>query len=212
MKLKRAISLQELNSKVYKDLVLDEPWSHSLGEPELAGVWFVYGDSGNGKTSFCLQLGKYLTKHGKVAYDSLEQGDSKSFKMAINRENMMEVKNRFMILNREPFDELFKRLRRHKSADIIFIDTIQYLSDGEGKMFNYSDYRSMKNEFKNKLFVIVSQTEGNVPRGSTARSIRFDADVKIIVKGFKAEFNSRFGGNQDYIINHEKYTEFYCTV
>ena len=36
----------------------------------------VWGKSGNGKTSFVLQLCKELTRYGKVAYDSLEEGSS----------------------------------------------------------------------------------------------------------------------------------------
>ena len=57
-------------------LKLTGAWADAFGEPERIGVWFIWGNSGNGKSSFVMQLCKELAKFGRVAYDSLEEGAS----------------------------------------------------------------------------------------------------------------------------------------
>ena len=71
----------------------------AFGQPEQNGVWFIWGRSGNGKTSFVLQLCKELTRYGKVAYDSLEEGDSLTMQNALMRVGMGDVGRRFILLN-----------------------------------------------------------------------------------------------------------------
>ena len=57
-------------------------WAEAFGEPERNGVWFIWGRSGSGKTTFVLQLCKELARFGRVAYDSLEEGTSLTMKNA----------------------------------------------------------------------------------------------------------------------------------
>ena len=70
---KRALSVRDVLA--YKPRLLEfGKWLASIGKPELTGSWMIWGNSSNGKTSFCLQLAKYLSKFGRVAYNSLEEG------------------------------------------------------------------------------------------------------------------------------------------
>ena len=55
------------------------------------GVWFIWGSSGNGKTSFVMQLCKQLTRFGRVAYNSLEEGDDVTMQNALIRFGMKSV-------------------------------------------------------------------------------------------------------------------------
>src|SRR5690554_2791832 len=96
--LNRAVSVYELLNKKHNTLEFEGKWLDSFGEPELTGTWLIWGNSGSGKTRFALQLAKYLTQFGTVAYDSLEEGASKSLKQAIEETNMIEAKRRFMVL------------------------------------------------------------------------------------------------------------------
>ena len=164
----------------------DGKWLESFGNPEMAGVWFVYGNTGNGKTSFVLQLCKYLTKFARVAYNSMEEGDSESMKLAFQRVDLSPCKRRIVLLDNEPIAELKDRLRKHKAQTVVVIDSIQY-SD-----MSYQDYKELRNEFRDTLFIIISHAEGNKPADRRANSIRYDASVKIWIEGYKAFITSRY--------------------
>ena len=110
---------------------------------------------------------------------------------------MQEVARRFVLLDKEPVPELIERLAKQKSPDVVFIDSIQYTG------LNYADYKLLKDRFRHKLFVMVSHAEGNQPSGRVARSIRFDAGVKIWIEGFQAYTTSRYGGGEPYVIWEE---------
>ncbi|MCK5015827.1 MAG: hypothetical protein KAS32_02045 [Candidatus Peribacteraceae bacterium] len=193
----RAKSVSELLTKKFKTMPFDGDWYASIGKPELAGTWIIWGNSGNGKTRFALQLCKYLTQFGKVAFNSLEEGASLSMRKAFTETGMEEVKRRLVLLDQEPISELFERLSKHKSPDIIAIDSLQYTG------MKYKDYRTLRETFPKKLFILISHADGKEPAGRVAKSIRFDAFVKIRVEGYKAFPVSRYGGGEPYIIWHE---------
>ena len=191
MTIKRAVSVDELTKMKFEELQLSPEFNKLLGKPERSGVWIIWGESFNGKTAFALQLAKELTQSGKVLYDTLEEGARKSFQKAIVTQNMQEVKSKFLIANRESIDELKVRLKRKKSADIIIIDSLQFSG------LNKKEYVSFKEEFPNKLIIFISHADGKNPEGSLARFVKYDADVKIRVEGYKAMCLSRLGGDKE---------------
>ena len=182
----RAISVNQLLTKRRKLMAFEGEWLDCIGMPELSGSWFIYGNSGNGKTTFVLQLCKYLSKFGRVAYNSMEEGDSESMRLAFMRTGMEACKRRIVLLDNEPLNELMERLRKHKSQKIIVIDSIQYSG------MTYPEYKAMRNEFRGVLFIIISHAEGRKPADRRAESIRYDASVKIFIDGYKAYIMSRY--------------------
>ena len=89
---KRAISIHQLYRTNIRSLDFAGEWLDAIGCPEPTGSWLIWGNPGNGKTRFALQLAKYLTTFGsKEAYDSLEEGVSLSLRNAIEDRNMQEV-------------------------------------------------------------------------------------------------------------------------
>ena len=143
-----------------------------------------------------MQLAKELTKYASVLYNSLEEGARKSMKESLERNHMYEVKRRFHIVQ-EPIETLKLRLRKRRSADVVFIDSLQY-SD-----LTKADYKKLKEEFPNKLFIMVSHAEGKQPKGRFADFVRYDCDIKIFVEGYKATCMSRLasaGNTSEYII------------
>ena len=65
-KIKRAISVDELTRMKFIDMDFKGRWLASFGVPERSGIWIIWGNSGNGKTRFAMQLAKYMTQFGKV--------------------------------------------------------------------------------------------------------------------------------------------------
>jgi hypothetical protein len=175
----RAKSVAEILKYEPKALPFTGAWFDSFGTPELSGCWLIWGNSGNGKTRFTLQLCKCLAQFGRVAYNSLEEGLSLSFQNAIKAVGMQDVARRFVMLDKEPIDELRARLGGQKSPDIIVIDSVQY--SGLDKI----SAKALVDAFPRKLFIFVSHADGKSPDGRAAKAIRFHAGVKLWVEGYR---------------------------
>lgn len=188
----RAISVTELLSMKKETLEFDGAWYEAFGTPERTGVWFIWGQSGSGKTSFTMQLCKELAKFGRVAYDSLEEGDSLSIQNAVVRAGMQDVKRNFILLPGERMSNLNERLGKRKSPDFIVIDSFQYTQ------MTYRDYIKLKERNRGKLLRFVSHADGHNPSGRSARSVMYDATLKIWVEGYRAFSKGRFFGPTGY--------------
>lgn len=184
----RAMTLSEVMRYKGRVLPFDGKWKASFGQPELGGVWIIYGQSANGKTHFAFQMAKYLAQLDlRVAYNALEQGVSESIKTAIYDTAALDVQRSFDFLNRFNSDQMAAYLERQRSASAVFIDSVQdlvikYDRDNNGsklfdliKHFNnqrrpsWADRRNPEaierakagRKRRRVLFVIVSQADGN---------------------------------------------------
>lgn len=182
----RAYSASEVLAKKVPSIPFEGRWREAFGEPGRAGVWLIWGQSANGKSSFAMQLAKELCRYGKVAYNSLEESLSLSFQKNMERCRMYEESGRFLVLDREPIEELSKRLEKQRSPDFVIIDSLQYTG------LNYNDYKRLKEAHPKKLFIFVSHADGDKPKGATADKVQYDADMKILVQGYRAICKGRF--------------------
>jgi hypothetical protein len=199
---RNAYGIDQFYSKKFKTLPFADEWIDFCGCPEQKGSWFIYGNSSNGKTSFTAQLVKYLSNFGRVAYNSMEEGLSESLRIAFQIANITTDDNVLMI-DKEPIAQFINRLRKPKSANFVVIDSFQYSG------LNAASYKALTNEFSNKLFIIVSHAEGKNPAGRSAKTVHYDANVKVWVEGFKAFPKSRYGGGKPYVIWGEKAAEIW---
>lgn len=194
MRINRALTVHDLTAYKARVLPFDGHFLNAFGMPELRGSWIIWGNPANGKTRMALQLAKYMAGFTRVVYDSLEEGLSLSMKNAVIGCAMADVSRSFTLLDQEPVSELTERLKRRKSADVVFIDSIQYTG------ITYAEYKQLRDTFPHKLLVFVSHADGKEPKGNVAKSVRYDAFVKIYVEGYKAFPQSRYGGGNEYII------------
>lgn len=185
---RNARGVREVMSMKYETFPFEGDWRAAFSTPERRGVWFIWGDSGNGKTTFAMQLAKELCKYGRVAYNSLEEGASLTMRNTMQRCGMMEVNRRFLLLDAEPMEQLNLRLHRQKSPDIVFIDSFQYTQ------MSYKQYIEFKEANRNKLLIFISHADGKQPNGRAARSVMYDASLKIYVSGYRAFSKGRFIG------------------
>ena len=132
----KQIPNKQIGKTKFQSVDFEGEWLRSFGRPELRGSWLVYGGSGSGKTTFMLQLAKYLTKFSRVAYDSIEQGLTLSFQKAWERTNMIEVGNRFTLIEKESTKkEIWDRMAKRNSPNIIIIDSVNYMQDMNKKEY-----------------------------------------------------------------------------
>lgn len=185
-RLPRALTPQDLLRTKIRTLPFEGEWQEALGQPSEQGVWIIWGNSGSGKTSFALQLARELTRYGRVAYNSLEQGASLSMQEAIKRHELDRTRRgRFFLLS-EDLETLSERLSRRKSPDFVIIDSLQYTG------LDYRGYKAFKERHKDKLIIFVSHAEGIKPEGRTASKVMYDAEMKIFVEGYRALSKGRF--------------------
>ncbi len=188
-------------------------WLASLGRPELRGAWIVYGGSGSGKTTYVMQLCKYLTNFGRVAYNSLEQGLSLSLQKAWERVGMEEVGSKIILLCKESLKEIRERLEKKNAPDIVVIDSVNYWIG-----LTWRDYTNLKDEHPDTLFVFIAHEDKGQPSGNMAKKIRYDSDIKIRVEGYKAFATTRYEdsdkgeGGVDYTIWEQGAREYWAEI
>lgn len=184
----RALSVSEALSMKKSTIKMTGRWAEAFGEPESVGTWFIWGNSGNGKTSFVMQLCKELAKFGKVAYNSLEEGAGLTMQNSLRRYSMADVNRRFQILDCEPIAEMSVRMSKRKSPDFYVIDSFQYTQ------MSYKEYIDFKESHKDKLLIFISHADGRNPDGRSAKKVMYDASLKVYVEGFRAISKGRFFG------------------
>jgi len=183
--IERAWSPTDIERAKFKELEFEGEWLREIGKPQITGSWIIMGPPKNGKTSFAMMVAKYLTNFGRVYYNSIEEGFSKTIQLAFKRVDMSEAKGK-LILAQENFNQMYTRLSRHKSPDIVIIDSLQFME------LEFSEYKKLKVDFANKIFIFISHVDGRKPEGKTAQRIWRDANVIARVEGRRAFIESRF--------------------
>lgn len=199
----RAYSVANVLDAKFNLMELEGRWLDAIGKPELTGTMFVGGEKKNGKSSLTFQLTKYLTKFERVGYNFVEEGLCQTTQDIYIREKMSEVGGRFILIDKESPSELYERLQKHKSPNIVVIDTVQFWD------FKFSDYKQFKHDFNRKLFIYVSHMLGGRTIGTLADRIWRDAAISWLVEGFKGFPISRYGGGEPIIVNQKLADEYW---
>lgn len=191
---KQAYSVESILRKRFHPLEFTDQWEASLGRPDRAFSAIILGGSSQGKTSFSIQLAKYLCNFGRVAYNSLEEGISHTMQMTIKQHDLKSARRKFILLDREPWAEMFDRMKQQKAPQFLIVDSVQYAG------ITIRDYKALKEymQSQNRALIFVSHAHGNDPKGALADFIRYDVDLKIQVKGYRAFPEGRLNGGGNY--------------
>lgn len=200
----RSLSANQALAIERETLPMGDGWGDCVGSIDRTGVVLFWGQSGNGKTSAVLSFARELTRFGRVLYLPLEEGLSVSFLNALRRHRMQECGRRFQVVEGETMAELDERLSKRRSPDFVVIDSFQYTQ------MSYRQYIAFKRRHPDKMLIFVSHAEGRQPSGRAARSVLYDAGLKIWVEGYKAFTNGRFfGPTGEFTIWPEKAAEYW---
>lgn len=193
--LPRLKSINDLKKLKYKVLEFDGAWKALIGKPEIAGSWIIWGTGGNGKTSFVLQLTKYLCSFQKVIVLSHEEKEKKTWRDAVLRQNMESVQRNFLY-GFDSYEQLIERLSGKRAPRIVIIDSLQHWRINKQKYYRLLDL------FPKTLFIFISHAKGNDPKGELADEVRYNSDVKLRVHQFVATpiEATRYGGNVPFVI------------
>lgn len=183
----RTLSAKQVLTIKFDTICLGGGWDECVGEIETTGIWFIWGNSGNGKTSAVVSLCKELSAFGKVLYNSREEGVSLTMQNTLRRYGMGELGSRFQLANMS-LQELDEKISQQRSPKFVVLDSFQFMG------LTYKDFRAFCEKHKNKMLIFVSRTRGRQPEGRAAISAMYDASCKIWVEGYKAFSKGRFVG------------------
>lgn len=186
---KRAYTVENIEAIKYECLNWDDMWRNPFGNPAIASSWFILGPSASGKSSFVMQLGRELCRKGSVLYVSYEEGVRMEFQRRLKYLHMSEVRGRFSVVTDDSYEELTERLSRSKSAKFVIIDSFQYSG------WTYEQAKALVDKFPKKGFIFVSQEYKGQPLGKAAVRLRYMADMKVRVAGYKAYCQGRATGD-----------------
>lgn len=185
---KRAYTISNIEAKKYECFDWDAEWQEPFGNPAIESSWFILGPSASGKSSFVMQLGRKLCGWGSVLYVSYEEGVKMEFQRRLKYLHMNEVHSRFTVVTDDTLEELIERLSRPRSARFVIIDSFQYSG------WTYEQAKQLVDRFPKKGFVFVSQEYKGQPLGKAAVRLRYMADMKVRVAGYKAYCQGRATG------------------
>lgn len=163
----------------------------AFGNPQSKGVWFCWGTSGSGKSSFVMALAKEFSRTVKCTYNLLEEDyDDEAVIERTRRLCMHDVEENFQLVQ-DDFESFCKRLDRRNSPNVVIIDSATYFFK------SYDQYLAFKKKYaQRKLIIITGHAKGSHPRSELELSIQFDAKQKIYTNGYLATSKGRiFGPN-----------------
>lgn len=199
--MKRALRIRDIKAQIINRILFAGAFFEAFRQPQSKGVWFIWGGSSSGKSSFVMQLSKALAKHFKVLYNLLEEElDDSDFIERVELFEMHEVEHNFLAV-RYTIAELLSYLKKRNPPKVLIIDSATYF------FRNFQEYQEFKEATKNMIVIITGHAQGNNPRSELEKDIMYDAKQKIFVNAFLAVCKGRTIGPNGglYIVWQEGY-------
>jgi len=186
----RGITGKTLLSKKFKTYKFDGIWEKILGEQERGGIWVIYGNEKNGKTTLALKLSEYLTKYDNLNYISAEEGTGFTFQQNLSRAKIDFKNTKIKFYDYMEIEDLTNMLDRRQSARIMVIDNATaYVDDLKTAVL-----RKLKRKYPDTLFIIMAHMEKNEPTTAMAKLAKKLCNVYFRVEGLTAFVGGRCPG------------------
>lgn len=195
----RTLGVHHILAKQYRSLAFTGIWAEVFGLPSDPFTMLMYGHPKNGKTTFAMFFAKYLSQFGKVWYNSIEEGDTKTIQDAFLRAGMHELEEgKFMLGDRYFYQDMVEKLQRPNSGRFVFIDSRDFIN------LTCQQFKKLKSLFPRKSFIIICWKAAGKPAGKFAKDIEFIVDIVVHVAAYRAFPRSRFGGGREFVIWDKK--------
>lgn len=205
VKLTKALTVANIQNQRITRVPFKGDFYQAFREPQNKGVWFVWGGSSSGKSTFLMQLAKEFARTGlKVSYNLLEEEtDDSDYIERTELVGMSDVKDNFVTVSYNYEECLYYLEKRTTRIDVLFIDSGGYF------FRSFEQYLEFKAKHKKLIIVISGHAQGSNPRSDMEKSIMYNAKQKIYVTGYLAVCKGRtIGPNKGlYIIYQEGYEQ-----
>lgn len=187
----RRLTTSNLMSQEFKFMPLTGIWKEMLGDMERSGCWLIYGDAKNGKSSFALQLARYLSTLEKVLYISAEEGTGYTYTWKLAKAGFTSADRSFYSWPYIPIEDLRTELATNRKAEkIVFIDNVTvYRNELDGTVVH-----EMLTQFPRTLFIFIAHEENGRPQYQAGDQCHKYANVIFHIKGLAADVTVRTGG------------------
>lgn len=186
----RGITAKTLLNKKFKTFKFDGIWKTVLGEQERGGIWVIYGNEKNGKTTLALLLSEYLTKFENLNYVSAEEGTGFTFQQNLSRANIDFKNTKIKFYDYLEIEEIDKMLTKRQNARIMVLDNATaYVDDLKTAVL-----RRLKRDYPDVLFIIMAHMEKNEPTTAMAKLAKKLCNVYFRIEGLTAFVGGRCPG------------------
>lgn len=183
--MKKPLRVRDVKAQVINRIPFIGAFFEAFRQPQSKGVWFIWGTSSSGKSSFVMQLAKALAFHFKVLYNLLEEEtDDSDFIERVELFEMHEVEKNFSAC-RYTIAELLEYLKKRNPPKVLIIDSATYFFK------NFQEYLDFKEATKHLIVIITGHAQGNNPRSELEKDIMYNAKQKIFVNAFLAVCKGR---------------------
>ena len=180
--MKKALTVANIQNQSIKKIPFMGKWLDAFGNPQDRGLWFVWGGSGSGKSTFLMMLAKALALLGySVFYNLLEEEtDDLDYIERTKLIGMQDVKDTFLTASYS-LTELDTYLSKRDSPDVVVIDSIPYLTK------SFDEWMRFKIKWaKKKILIVSGHAKGKNPSTEMQERVMFDAKMKIFVTAYLA--------------------------
>lgn len=186
----RGITAKTLLNKKFKTFQFTGIWEKVLGEQERGGIWVIYGNEKNGKTTLALLLSEYLTNYENLNYVSAEEGTGFTFKQNLKRAKIDFKNTKIKFYEYLEIEELDSMLSRRQCPKIMVIDNATaYVDDLKTTVL-----RRLRRVYPDTLFIIMAHMEKNEPTTAMAKLAKKLCNVYFRVEGLTAFVGGRCPG------------------
>lgn len=167
----KIVNMEEFKAMNFEVLEFNNEYQNLIGNPPKGFAMLIYGESGNGKSTWAIKFAEYLSENfGEVLYNSSEEG----FGETLKRKLPTESKNLYVSEFRK-FEE-FKNAIGSKYG-FIFIDSVNDMD------ITAEQLRELREINKNRSIIYLMQaTKGGVYRGDS--TFKHDSDFVIKLEKF----------------------------
>lgn len=205
----KTFTLGQLERKTYDLLEISNKYKPHLGTPTKDFSMSITGESGNGKTSYVMDIVHDIisNENGRLLYASSEEGDDKTFQDAARRADLFSLNpKKIKFIHQCGFDGIMDELNSANGERFRFLvcDSIDSLN------LTYNQWVKLKQEHNKLSRITISWAKNGLPKSQYASDIFFMSHIKIIVENYVALVRScRFeGGGQDHVIWEEGAKKF----
>jgi RecA/RadA recombinase len=171
-KISGVMSADELRDYTYRSYPFDGKYKALVGQPARSFHMMVFGRPKQGKSIFCFQLAKYLTKFGKVLYIAAEEGFSATLQQKLTE--FGAVNQNLYFANYRDFEQIRSNLM-NTDYEFVIIDSINFIN------LEPEDVELLKAENKDKSFITIQQaTKNGAFRGSQQFAHNCDIIIEVV--------------------------------
>lgn len=190
LKLKKVLTVANLQAQHIIRIAFTGEWYQAFKKPQDRGLWFVWGGSGSGKSTFLMMLSKAFALLGmKVFYNLLEEEtDDSDYIDRTALCGMNEVDGMFdtASYNLEELDYYLSK--KSTKCKVVVIDSATYLTR------DFQKVKDLIKKYRSLIFIFSGHAEGKNPRTDFEKSIRYHAKMKFFISGFLATCQGRTVG------------------